>query len=313
MPEQSLVSSPTPRQCAAITVVLLLIVAVPATITLRTIDVPNSITQESPDPSPYGYTISLLLWIIPMITIGLWLFPREHLKLPRQSFLITLAILVPAGCALDFFFAYKFFLFNNKGATLGITAPALHGGVPIEEYIFYLTGFLTMLLIYIWFDEYWLHAYQSQTQPEGKLLSFHALSFVVAALLIAVGIFYKKVILGQPGFPGYFTFIVAMAFIPGTIMMPAARQVMNWRAFSVTMLFTLLVSMLWEATLAIPYQWWGYQSDQMLGIFISAWSNLPLEAVLVWISATYAVTLMFHTVKAWLYRKQAAHLSNGSA
>ena len=312
MSDRGLVSSPTARQCAAICALLVLIIAIPATVTLTTIDVPNTITQESTDPSPYGYTISLLLWIIPAATLALWLFPREHLKLPRRAFLMSVAILVPAGCALDFFFAYEFFVFNNRGATLGITAPALHGGVPVEEYIFYTMGFLTMLLLYIWFDEYWLNAYQSHAVPEGKLLSFHPLSFAVGVLLIVAAIVYKKLILGDAGFPGYFTFIVVFAFIPGTIMLPAVRQVVNWRAFSATMFFTLLVSILWEATLAIPYQWGGYQSDQMLGIFIGAWSDLPLEAVLVWISATYSVTLVFHTVKAWLQRKETPQL-NGSA
>ena len=49
-------------------------------------------------------------------------------------------ILVPLGFILDFFFAQWFFVYPNLGATLGIPAPALGRSVPVEEYIFYLTG-----------------------------------------------------------------------------------------------------------------------------------------------------------------------------
>ena len=51
-----------------------------------------------------------------------------------------------------------------------------------------------------------------------------------------------------------------------------------------TMFFMMLVSMLWEATLALPYGWWNYQRETMTGIFIGAWSGLPIEAIIVWSS-----------------------------
>jgi hypothetical protein len=70
---------------------------------------------------------------------------------------------VPFGCATDFFFASRFFVFENPGATLGISAPALNKPVPVEEYIFYLTGFIAVLLIYLWLDEYWLAKYVTYT------------------------------------------------------------------------------------------------------------------------------------------------------
>jgi hypothetical protein len=77
-----------------------------------------------------------------------------------------------------------------------------------------------------------------------------------------------------------------------------------------------LVSLLWEATLAIPYQWWGYQPRQMLGIFVDAWSGLPLEAVCVWIAVSYTTAIVFEIVKLWQASgKKARHafLGDGSA
>ena len=35
----------------------------------------------------------------------------------------------------------------------------------MEEYVFYLTGFLTVLLLYIWLGEFWLAAYNVIDYP----------------------------------------------------------------------------------------------------------------------------------------------------
>src|SRR6476620_7644600 len=132
-------AAPTPRQCAALVVLLLLSIAIPATITLTTVQAPGTLVVSNPDPTPLGYTVSLSLFLVPIAVIALWLFPKEGLRMPRKAFLITMAILIPLGCGLDFFFASRFFVFKNSGATMGIAAPALGGSVPIEEYIFYVT------------------------------------------------------------------------------------------------------------------------------------------------------------------------------
>ena len=63
----------------------------------------------------------------------------------------------------------------------GITAPALGGGVPFEEYVFYFTGFVAVLLLYIWLDEYWLAAYGVRADAQERaqfqrLLRFHPAS-----------------------------------------------------------------------------------------------------------------------------------------
>jgi hypothetical protein len=84
------------------------------------------------------------------VVIGFWFLPAEGVEIPRRAFWRTIGVLVPLGFGLDFFFAQRFFLFVNRGATLGIGAPALGAPVLVEEYIFYFTGFLCVLLIYVW-------------------------------------------------------------------------------------------------------------------------------------------------------------------
>jgi len=80
---------------------------------------------------------------------------------------------------------------------------------------------------------------------------------------------------------------------------PSARRFINWRALSLTMFFILLVSLLWEATLALPYGWWNYQHAAMMGLFIGAWAGLPIEAVLVWLAVSYGTVILFEVVKIW--------------
>ena len=298
-------NSPSPRLSAWLVIAMLGMVAVPAAITLHTVRSPAALQVTNLDPTPYGYTWSLLLFTVPIVVIAFWLLPGERVKIPRRAFWWTIGILVPFGFALDFFFAHSFFVFSNPGATLKIGAPALGGPVPIEEYFFYLTGFIAVLLIYLWLDEFWLAAYNVPDYPgESKKISrlfhFHPTSAILGLVLIAIAIAYKKFLSASPeGFPCYFTFLVAAALVPATSFFPTARAFINWRAFSLTLFLMLLVSLLWEATLAVPYGWWGYQPKQMVGLFIGAWSDLPIEAVCVWIAVTYATVIVFEIVKLW--------------
>ena len=49
---------------------------------------------------------------------------------------------------------------------------------------------------------------------------------------------------------------------PSAALLPAAMPVINWRAFSLAVFIILLISLLWEATLAVPYGWWGFQDQR---------------------------------------------------
>jgi hypothetical protein len=279
-------------------------IALPAALTLHTVRAPAEAAALGAEPTPYGYTVSLLLFIVPILAIGFWFVPREGVKISQKAFWRTIAVLFPMGAALDFFFARSFFEFPNPGATLRITAPALGGGVPVEEYVFYFTGFVAVLLMYIWLDEYWLAAYS--VPPDAKeraqfdrLLRFHPQSLVWAVLLIAAALVYRWAFVKEPGFPGYFIFLVAGALAPSAALLPSAMPVINWRAVSLTMFILLLTSLLWEVTLAVPYGWWDFQDGAMVGVRITAWSRLPIEEVCLWVAVTYATVILYEILRRW--------------
>jgi hypothetical protein len=301
-------NAPTPRQSAWLVLAMLFVIVIPAGITLHTVRVPAAITIASANPTPHGYTVSLLLFLVPIAVIGGWFLPQERLRIPRRAFWLTLALLVPVGFALDFFFANRFFTYLNSGATLGIHAPAIGGTIPIEEYVFYFTGFLAVLLLYVWTGEYWLAAYsvpdpRTESAKVRRLLSFHPASLVVGAALVAAAILYKRCISPHPaGLPGYFIVLVMGSTVPSIALFPAARNFIHWRALSLTLFMILLISLFWEATLAVPYGWWGFRQEQMIGIFIGAWDGLPIEEVLVWVSVTYTTAIVYEVLKIKLQR-----------
>jgi hypothetical protein len=299
------IAAPSPRVSSWIVAAMFGMIAVPAYFTLHTAHVSSPGIPISPNPSPYGYTVSLLLFITPIFVIAFWFIPREEIRISRKAFWWTIGILFPLGALLDFLFASRFFLFPNPGATLGIKAPALGNWVPVEEYIFYFTGFIAVLLLYIWLDEYWLSAYTVPGSADDRtdfdrLLRFHPASLLLAVALIAVAFIDRRLFApATPGFPEYFLFLVLGALLPSSILFPSARPVINWRALSLTMFMILLISLLWEVTLALPYGWWNFQDDAMLGLRITAWARLPTEEVFVWVAVTYATVIVYEIVKRW--------------
>jgi len=118
-------NSPSPRLSAWIVLAMLAMVAVPAGITLHTIRVAAVPQICSTNPTPHGYTWSLLLFVVPIVVIGGWFLPSEGLEIPQRAFWRTICILVICGFGLDFFFANRFFVYRNAAATLGIPARAL--------------------------------------------------------------------------------------------------------------------------------------------------------------------------------------------
>jgi hypothetical protein len=312
MPEPASRRGSGPDRAPWIVIGMLAMLAVPAGVALNTVRSPGKLQVSVDNPTPQGYTWSLLLFVIPALVIAVWLTPRERLRFPRHAFLWTLAILTPLGFALDFFFADTFFVFQNSGATLGIQAPTIHKTVPIEEYAFYFTGFVAVLLLYVWLGEAWLAAYTEPAYDEHskrvrRLLQFHPRSAAAGLVLIAAAIAYRKLLSAEPqGFPAYFTVLVVGGLLPATGFFESVQPVINWRAFSLTVFFIVLVSVIWEATLAVPYGWWGYQADAMLGVSVGAWSGLPIEAVCVWIAVTYATVIVFEVVKLWLASERRA-------
>lgn len=283
---------------------IILVIVLPAALTLMTVEDPGKLKFDSDDPTPLGYTWSLLLFIVPLLYLIWWFLRHPKITVQKKSFWTALAILIPLGFILDLLFAHTFFTFPNTRAVTGIEVPGVGGGIPIEEFVFYITGFIFVLLLYIWCDEYWMAAYNVEDYTTGldragKLLKFHKESVITALVLLALAVFYQKVVAGAPGFPWYFTYLLAASFIPSAGFYLSTRRFINWRAFSFAFFVMLLISLMWEATLASPYGWWGYQPEAMMGIFIGAWSGLPVEAILVWLAVTFTTVIIYEVVKIW--------------
>ena len=142
-------------------------------------------------------------------------------RVPARDFLAARALE-----AMGFFLAdlSVFFYFPNPAATIGIGAPALGEPVPIEEYVFYLTGFVTVLLIYIWADSFGSRPIMWRLRGRMKKIpaSYNSsgASVVLGLVLIAAAIVYKRCFT-DPGrlsrilyFPRSYGFVPAAAFFP---------------------------------------------------------------------------------------------------
>jgi hypothetical protein len=293
----------TPWTDAKVVAGIITTLTIPAILTLRSVRVPQAVVPVEVNPSPLGYTRSLSLFVVPVAVLAWWFLRHPEYRFQRRAFGITLAGLVPLGFLLDILFGHAFFTFENRAATLGVEVPVVGGSVPVEEFAFYALGFLTMLLLYIWCDEYWLGAYnvpdyRAEAQGIGRVVRFHLPSLLIGLALAVAGVVYKWSFSGTAGVvPGYYLFLVATALVPSMFLFPTALPFINWRALSFTYFLLQLVSLLWEATLAAPYQWWGYRSEQMLGLEIGAWSGLPIEAVVVWMASTYTTVISYEVVK----------------
>src|SRR5207245_10190855 len=114
---------------------------VPAAIALRTVIHPVILQATSDNPTPLGYTWSLLLFFIPIAALGWWFACRPDLHFPRKAFWRTIAVLAPLGFVLDLLFGNTFFIFPNKAATLRCEIPAVGCAIPIVALLLDLARF----------------------------------------------------------------------------------------------------------------------------------------------------------------------------
>jgi hypothetical protein len=294
---------------------MVFVIAIPALVLLAHIRTPRLPVvvpaDRASNPSPYGYTWSLLLFVVPTIVLGWWLSSIHRGPIARKAFWVTLAVLVPAWCLLDIVFGLTFFTFPNLGASVGTFwgYSFTHGWqriIPVEEIGFYAFGFATMLLVYIWGDEYFLAAYaQDRSLSSSELrkrVSFHPQSAMVGVVIFAAGWAYKHYGShpNQAGFPGYFLFLTLGSIVPSILFFHIAGPFINWRSLALTGFFMAFLSIFWEAAVGVPYQWWDYNHDQMLGIFVGPFTNLPIEAVFLWVACAWCAIISYETIQALL-------------
>jgi hypothetical protein len=259
------------------------------------------------------YKLSLVLWIIPIaLLLPRFLSLTHRGSRRRRAVWYTALYVLLIGAVLDLCFGKWVLLFDPNGKYL----PPI-GGIPIEEFIFYVTGGLAIVLVYFWADEYWLAAYNvRQRHPvlprPGSIVFLSPQTIALALVLVTAGVILKR-LLKASGFPLpiYYTFLVLVAFVPAVVLYRTVKDLVNWRAFSFTALYVLLTSLLWETTLAIPQFWWRYNEHGMLGKYITAWNHrdvarnvdarFPIEALFVWIAVTFSVVFFYEAAKAFSY------------
>lgn len=285
-------------------------------IAISTIDHDPDLPFLTGNHSPYGYTVSLVLFLVPSALMCIW-FRRQRAAIPDQwrAFWATTAIVSSIWILVDLLLGNAFFRFPNPGATLGILAPGYEFGVgwrpsiPVEEFAFYILGCFTILLGYIWGAESWLSAYtlpaaeyDRRVSQVDRLINVRATPIAVAVVIFLVVLVWKK--FGwhddTEGFPAYFLLELILVVAPAAMLNRAVAPVVNAPAFIFKTLTLVLTSLLWEATLALPYGWWGYRHENMMGILVRPWFNLPIEAVLLWPSAAWMQINLYEAIRIYL-------------
>jgi hypothetical protein len=265
-----------------------------------------------------NYFTSLTLWAIPILY--LWpvfsMLTANGTGRRRRALGWTVATIVVLGIVLDFLLGSLTLRFpgcNEPPATNPylVCLPAVRGRIPVEELLFYAMSALAMVLVYACADERWLSAYN----PPDNLLNVRLIQIsprlgIVAAIAAVTALILWRV---NGTFPTYFAFLAAGAVLPAMFLYRAIGALTNWSAFAVTTLYIILTSVIWEVTLAIPRQWWGYQPSGMIGVTIAAWSRdnaiFPIEAAVVWLFAPFASILTYEFAKALAHHPQPTRVA----
>jgi hypothetical protein len=283
-------------------------------VTIHTVQVrPVPPYHQHPNPSPLGYTYSLALYAFPFMALLAWAISR---RLRLKAGIITVLVLLPIWTLLDILLGNVFFRFPVKSATLRWDVWAYMPGkgftpsIPIEEFLFYSGGGVVLILLYVWASDEWYARYSiseatfdRRARSAPPLVSFDGRALAIGAVLFALALAYKKLGPHQyhEGFPGYFTFLLALVVLPSTLLFRRVQWFVNGRAFLLTLMVATLVSLLWEVTLALPYGWWDYREEQMIGIFVEPWSRLPVEACTLWIAAGWSEIFSYEVVRIYLH------------
>src|SRR5215475_6757766 len=89
------------------------VLVIPFSLTLVTIKQPRPIVSElTNNPSPYGYTLSLTLFILPMLVLATWQSLRKENPIQKKAFWITALLVAGCGVMLDVLFGLTFFTFE---------------------------------------------------------------------------------------------------------------------------------------------------------------------------------------------------------
>jgi hypothetical protein len=246
----------------------------------------------------YAYTWSLLAFVLPLLLMVHWL--RRHAPAAWADVAAhgpaTLAVLVPMGLALNLMLADVLFVYPQCRAVIGLRIEVPIGadrvGVPVEEYLFYVFGFSFILMSYVFFAHHSNAPNHTRKSPRApsrtlKFVFFSGCPTIAAALILRpdAGI----------GTPVYLQYLVVL---PLALTMAFARRAcrsLDRAGFACCAGFTIALSFVMEALLALPRGWWGYNPAMMCGIDLMP--GLPIEAVLVWVLSATATPIVFETIR----------------
>jgi hypothetical protein len=261
------------------------------------------------------YFTSLTIWGLPI----LYLWPvflaitAEGTGRRRRALWWTIGLIVGLGIVLDFLLGHLTLRFPGCEAPAGagpylVCLPGLGARVPIEELLFYAMGPVAIVLAYACADERWLSRYNPKDDLlDARLIQVSRPLVVVAALAGATALVLWRV---NGTFPTYFAFLTAGALVPAIFLYRCIGGLTNWPAFAVTTLYVIVTSVIWEVTLAIPREWWGYNPSGMVGLTIAAWSRgdamFPIEAAFVWLATPFACVLTYEFAKALTHHPRPA-------
>ncbi|MFT3709473.1 MAG: hypothetical protein QM817_17700 [Archangium sp.] len=255
----------------------------------------------------HQYTWSLLIFVGPLVVTTRELHRRGALSSVAKPLGLSLALLVPMGAVLTVGLADDFFVYPNTSAVLGVTFPAfdLTGArddfqIPIEELLFYVLGFASLLMLYAWGEAVLFPQVRPLASRPAVSLPEFLVSFGLGVALAAVGWFAQRMLNPGASMPGYWTYLMLVP-VPVVIAFgPVLLTRINWPSLLLVCLALWGHSILWEVTLAVPQGWWGYQQSNMVGLKIAAWHDLPIEAVVVWLLTPVATVVSFEALRAHL-------------
>ncbi len=294
----------------------LIALVVPAVLTIWRIEDSGELVISALDPTPHGYTWSLTLFVLPCVYLLGWHYKHVRHSVCWNAVWCSTAVIFLLGAVLDFFFGFGFFHFPNPDATIGVRLPAFHWAefqwvgdyLPIEEFGFYLLGGLFMLLMYVFTSNDWLKLYSPPHDTEAKphpLFRLDLRALLVGAAVVALGFYWKKNhdAIAPDGIPGYLIFLVVLAVLPTLLFFRGVQARINWRAFALSFSVLVLVSIMWEATLGVPYGWWKYKPELMTGMYVGPWGNLPVEAILLWLVASWGAVVSYECFRLYFLWK----------
>jgi hypothetical protein len=281
----------------------------------------------------YGYTWSLLILILPIAFLGRWYRRnRDTLQLkPLMGAVLRFSAWASLGwIILDVLLAKLFFTFPHEGARALFLVPGykwegdcatvwtiwnvphcyVPRNLPFEELVFYAASALLLAFMYMWATEDFFKdtaiprdKYETLAQASGPLINWNKTIIAWGIVLAIASIIIKKFgadwgLHNNPeGWPWYFFAQLVLVFAPLAALYNRVHIFTNPQAFLYVMQLQLLISLIWESTLAIPYGWWNYRPAAMMGITVTPWSNLQIEAIILWLAIGWSAMILYETGK----------------